>query len=155
MNSPLIAAAIAVLLATTTSTASAQTGQPAPGQSPHGQHDSTATPAQSPAATSGHGQHGQSPAAPAPTESSGATSAHGQHGASPGGAAASGQEAHSHMMGSGMMCPMMTSHGSGGHGTTASSDPKAEARMLRMRGEMMKAMGEVMLKHAEALEQGK
>jgi hypothetical protein len=56
------------------------------------------------------------------------------------------------MMGGGMMCPMMMAHGGAGHGT---SDPKAQARMLRMRGEMMKAMGDVMLKHAEALEQGK
>jgi hypothetical protein len=35
------------------------------------------------------------------------------------------------------------------------SDPKAAARMLKLRGEMMKAMGEVMLKHAQALEQEK
>ena len=33
------------------------------------------------------------------------------------------------------------------------SDPKAAARMLKLRGDMMKAMGEVMLKHAQALEQ--
>ncbi len=30
--------------------------------------------------------------------------------------------------------------------------PKGQARMLRMRGDMMKAMGEVMLKHAEEME---
>jgi hypothetical protein len=54
----------------------------------------------------------------------------------------------------GMMCPMMMSGGAG-HGAAGTSDPKAQARMLRMRGEMMKAMGDVMLKHAEALEQGK
>ena len=35
------------------------------------------------------------------------------------------------------------------------SDPKAAARMLKLRGEMMKAMGEVMLKHAQAMEQEK
>jgi hypothetical protein len=54
------------------------------------------------------------------------------------------------MMGSGMMCPMMMSHGGAG-----TSDPRMQARMLRMRGEMLKAMGDVMLKHAEALEQEK
>ena len=31
------------------------------------------------------------------------------------------------------------------------SDPKAAARTLKLRGEIMKAVGEVMLKHAEAL----
>ena len=33
------------------------------------------------------------------------------------------------------------------------SDPKAMARMLKLRGEMLKAMGEVMMKHGRALEQ--
>jgi hypothetical protein len=35
------------------------------------------------------------------------------------------------------------------------ADPKAQARMLRLRGDMMKAMGEVLLKHAQELEQAK
>jgi len=37
-------------------------------------------------------------------------------------------------------------------GMMGESDPKVMARMLKVRGEMMKAMGEVMLKHAQALE---
>ena len=32
---------------------------------------------------------------------------------------------------------------------------KAQARMLKLRGDMMKAMGDVLLKHAQELEQGK
>jgi len=35
------------------------------------------------------------------------------------------------------------------------SDPKAMARMLKLRGDMMKAMSEVLLKHAQELEQEK
>ena len=53
------------------------------------------------------------------------------------------------MMGHGMMSPGMMSE----MGTP--SDPKAMARMLRLRGDMMKAIGEVMLKHAEAIEKEK
>jgi hypothetical protein len=34
-------------------------------------------------------------------------------------------------------------------------DPKAMARMLRFRGDMRKAIGEVMLKHAQEIEQQK
>ena len=62
----------------------------------------------------------------------------------------------------GMMCPMMGSQmdpsgmmsmmsimGSG------EMDPKAMARMLELRGDLLKAMGEVMLKHAKAMEAGK
>jgi len=37
----------------------------------------------------------------------------------------------------------------------SSEDPKAAARMLKMRGEMMKAMGEVLMKHGAQLEQQK
>ena len=33
------------------------------------------------------------------------------------------------------------------------TDPKARGRMLQLRGEMLKAMGEVMLKHSQALQQ--
>jgi len=71
------------------------------------------------------------------------------------------------MMG-GMMCPMMGQAMMGHHpmmgmemgagmmgGMTGASDPKTMARMLKLRGDMMKAMGEVMLKHAQALEQEK
>ena len=62
----------------------------------------------------------------------------------------------------GMMCPMMGGHmdptgmmsmmsmmGSG------EMDPKAMARMLELRGDLLKAIGEVMLKHAKAMEAGK
>ena len=64
------------------------------------------------------------------------------------------------MMGGGMMCPLMgpgmAAMGPGMMGgMMASSDPKAMARMLRLRGDIMKAVGEVMLKHAQALEQEK
>jgi hypothetical protein len=51
-------------------------------------------------------------------------------------------------MGPGMMGGGMTS------GTMGTSDPKAQARMLKLRGEMMKAMGDVLLKHAQEIEQG-
>jgi hypothetical protein len=72
-----------------------------------------------------------------------------------------------------MMCPMMmgmmmgrmTGQGGMGRGMMGMeggmmsgmnpSDPKAMARMLRFRGDMMKAMGEVMLKHAQEIEQAK
>ena len=58
------------------------------------------------------------------------------------------------MMGHGMMGPRMMGPGMmGGMGTP--SDPKAMARMLKLRGDMMKAIGEVMLKHAEAIEKEK
>ena len=63
------------------------------------------------------------------------------------------------MMGPGMMVPGMMGRGMMGPGMMGEmgtlSDPKAMARMLRLRGDMMKAMGEVMLKHAEAIEKEK
>ena len=59
----------------------------------------------------------------------------------------------------GMMGPGMMGHGMMGPGMMGEmgtpSDPKAMARMLRLRGDMMKAIGEVMLKHAEAIEKEK
>jgi hypothetical protein len=33
-------------------------------------------------------------------------------------------------------------------------DPKTMARMLQLRGDMLKAMGEVLLKHGKAMEEG-
>jgi hypothetical protein len=48
---------------------------------------------------------------------------------------------------SGMMA-MMSMMGSG------QMDPKAMARMLQLRGDMLKAMGEVMLKHSQAIREG-
>jgi hypothetical protein len=65
----------------------------------------------------------------------------------------------------GMMCPMM-SRMMGGQMDPSSMigmmsmmgggemDPKAMARMLALRGDLLKAMGEVMLKHAKAMEAG-
>jgi hypothetical protein len=50
-----------------------------------------------------------------------------------------------HGMGQGMM-------GGGMMGGQA-GDPRAMARMMEMRGDMMKAMGEVMLKHAKKLQE--
>jgi hypothetical protein len=69
------------------------------------------------------------------------------------------------MMGRGMMCPMMGGmmggqmDPSGMMGMmsmmgSAQMDPKAIARMLALRGDLLKAMGEVMLKHAKAMEAG-
>ena len=48
------------------------------------------------------------------------------------------------MMGGGGMMPMMM----GG-------DPKQQAEMMAMRGEMMKAMGDIMLKYAQRAQSGK
>ena len=66
----------------------------------------------------------------------------------------------------GMMCPMMAGmmggqmDPSGMMGMMSmmgggQMDPKAMARMLELRGDLLKAMGEVMLKHAKAMEAGK
>jgi hypothetical protein len=48
------------------------------------------------------------------------------------------------MMADMMGMPMM--------GGSASADPKEKADMLQMRGEMMKAMGEIMMKHARRMQ---
>jgi hypothetical protein len=61
-----------------------------------------------------------------------------------------------------MMCPMMGGmmggqmDPSGMMGMMGGGpiDPKAMARMLEVRGDLLKAMGEVMLKHAKAMEAG-
>jgi hypothetical protein len=53
-------------------------------------------------------------------------------------------------MGPGMMGGMM---GGGMMGGGEAADPSTLARMLEMRGDMMKAMGEVMLKHARKLQE--
>ncbi len=58
-------------------------------------------------------------------------------------------------MGRGMMGAGMMGMGGGMMGGTSPSDPKAMARMLRFRGDMMKAIGDVMLKHAQEIEQEK
>jgi hypothetical protein len=59
-------------------------------------------------------------------------------------------------MGRGMMGPGMMGQGmTGMQGMANLSDPKAMARRLRLRGDMMKAMSEVLLKHAQELEQEK
>ena len=48
------------------------------------------------------------------------------------------------------MCRQMM--GDGMMGGTPSTDPKERAAMLEMRGEMMKAMGDVMAKHARRMQ---
>ena len=48
------------------------------------------------------------------------------------------------MMGDTMGMPMM--------GGAAPADPKEKADMLEMRGEMMKAMGDIMMKHARRMQ---
>lgn len=55
------------------------------------------------------------------------------------------------MMGSGMMGEGMAGMPAMGN----PADPKAMARTLRLRSDMMKAMSEVLLKHAQELEQEK
>ena len=47
------------------------------------------------------------------------------------------------MMGGGMMGPGMMG------GMMMSGDPKQQAEMMAMRGEMMKAMGDIMMKYAQ------
>jgi hypothetical protein len=59
-----------------------------------------------------------------------------------------------HGMG-GMQCPMMAML----LNPTAlmgdqQADPKAVGRLLQLRGDMLKAMGEVLLKHGKAMEEG-
>jgi hypothetical protein len=63
------------------------------------------------------------------------------------------------MMGQGMlgiMCPMMAMmmdpSGMGMMGGQQ-MDPKAVGRLLQLRGAMLKAMGEVLLKHGKAMEE--
>jgi hypothetical protein len=68
------------------------------------------------------------------------------------------------MMGRGMMammCPMMAGEMDPSSMMSMMSmmgggerDPKAMARMLELRGDLLKAMGEVMLKHAKAMKEG-
>ena len=56
-----------------------------------------------------------------------------------------------------MMCPMMDPSGMMAMMIMMGSgqmDPKAMARMLQLRGDMLKAMGEVMLKHSQAIREG-
>ena len=48
------------------------------------------------------------------------------------------------MMGDVMGMPMM--------GGATATDPKEKAEMLQMRGEMMKAMGDIMMKHARRMQ---
>jgi len=52
------------------------------------------------------------------------------------------------MMGGGMGSGMMD-------GMMMSGDPKQRAEMMAMRGEMMKAMGDIMLKYAQRMQSGK
>jgi hypothetical protein len=58
----------------------------------------------------------------------------------------------------GMMCPMMVGQmdpsGMMSMMGGGEKDPKAMARMLELRGDLLKAMGEVMLKHAKAIKEG-
>jgi hypothetical protein len=52
------------------------------------------------------------------------------------------------------MCPMMGMMGGGmmGGGMMGMMGGQPDARTMQMRGEMMKAMGEVMLKYGRAME---
>lgn len=74
-----------------------------------------------------------------------------------------GQPGQPPMMGGGigMMCPMMggmmdpSGMGMMGMMGGGKMDPKAVGRMLQMRGEMFKAMGDVLLKHGKMMEESK
>ena len=55
-------------------------------------------------------------------------------------------------MGQGMMGPGMMGGGMMG---MMSGDPKQQAEMMAMRGEMMKAMGDIMLKYAQRAQSAK
>jgi hypothetical protein len=86
------------------------------------------------------------------------TPAQPSHEQAPAGTHAPEQPSHQPMMGQGMMmCPMMGM--AMGPGMMSSmmgtADSKAQARMLKLRGDMMKAMGDVLLKHAQEMEQAK
>ena len=79
----------------------------------------------------------------------------------PGGAQTPAKPSIQPMMGSGkmgMMCPMMGQSMMSvemGPGMMGMVDSKAQARILKLRGDVMKAMGEVMLKRAEEIEHEK
>jgi hypothetical protein len=53
-----------------------------------------------------------------------------------------------------MMGGMMDPSGMGMMGGEK-KDPKAMGRMLQLRGEMLKAMGDILLKHGKMMEEGK
>ncbi|HKZ08275.1 MAG TPA: hypothetical protein VJU81_22605 [Methylomirabilota bacterium] len=57
------------------------------------------------------------------------------------------------MMGGGMGSGMMG--GGMGPGMMGGGDPKQQAEMMAMRGEMMKAMGEIMMKYAQRMQSTK
>jgi hypothetical protein len=57
----------------------------------------------------------------------------------------------------GMPCPMMAMMLDPMGSALAENqqlDPKAVARLLQLRGDMLKAIGEVLLKHGKAMEEG-
>ncbi len=84
---------------------------------------------------------------PAPPHQPPRAGPHGQAAPAPGGASGG--------MG---MCPMMTEGGMMGggmgmHGMMgAPADPKAHGRMLQMRGEILKAVGDVLVKYGQTME---
>lgn len=120
--------------------------------------------AQAPSSPPGHAEAqapaprpGQPPARPAP---GGGMSG---HGVGPGGMMPGGMMGGLPMMGGpggtmggSMMCPMMGMMGGGMPGAMPMmggvQDPKTLARMLQLHGEVMRAVGEVLLKHAKTLE---
>ena len=120
--------AIALMVATTVSVAHAQ--QPAAPADPHhpqGQAQAPAPPAGSAASPATPGADGMMPM----------------------------DMCRQMMMGGQMMGgPMMGGHSMMGPGMMGGqqADPKIMAEMMAMRGEMMKAMGDIMLKHAKQLQ---
>ena len=57
-------------------------------------------------------------------------------------------------MGAGM-CPMMINNGDMMGGGMMGGSPGESARMMQMRSEMMKAMGDIMIKYGKAMESAK
>jgi len=54
----------------------------------------------------------------------------------------------------GGMCPMMGGMMGGGSMMPMMGGPSDSPRMMQMRGEMLKAMGDVLIKHGKAMEGG-
>ncbi len=94
------------------------------------------------AAAPGYAQQPAAPADPHHPDAAKGSSTTPAHPAAPG--AAMPMEMCRQMMGDMMGMPMM--------GGAVPADPKDKADMLQMRGEMMKAMGDIMMRHAQRMQ---
>jgi hypothetical protein len=94
-------------------------------------------------------QHGQQPTAQAPNPAMPGQGGHDMH-------HAQHMEMCRRMMGqAGMMGGGMMGGGMMGMPMMMGGDPKQQAEMLAMRGEMMKAMGDIMMKYAQRAQSAK